>query len=306
MKNVLFFLTMVFLAANSFGQQTESKPDSKIILMPDTVKPWKISGIVTLNFNQAYFANWSAGGQNSLGLNAMFNLKADYKKGKHSWSNNLDLAYGFQLSAPGSSEEQLRKTDDKIDLTTSYGYQIGKKWDFTLLANFRTQFTNGYKYPDDTTIISTFMAPAYLVVGPGFSYKPAPFFSLFLSPASGRFTFVLDQRLADQGAFGVDSSKHIKGELGPYVRATLNKDLSKSINITSTLDLFTDYLKDFGNIDVNWNLLVVLKVNKWLATTIATQIIYDNDIMITDLQGNTGPRTQFRENIGVGISYKIH
>lgn len=116
----------------------------------------------------------------------------------------------------------------------------------------------------------------------------------------------MDQKLADMGAFGVDSTKNIKFEVGTYVRATLNKDVSKNINITSTLDLYSDYLKHYGNIDVNWNLLVTLKVNSWLATTIGAQIIYDDDVMITDLNGKTGPRTQFRENIGVGISYKIH
>lgn len=303
MKKLYSFLVIMLLSTSIFAQDSGIK---MVTTSTPPEGPWMVKGIATLNFNQAYFNNWAAGGESSLGLNALFNLQANYKKGKHSWANNIDLAYGFQLVAPGSSEEQMRKTDDKIDLTTSYGYQLSKHWDFTVLANFKTQFTKGYKYPDDSTVISNFMAPGYLVVGPGFTYKPVDYFSLFLSPASLKMTFVMDQKLADMGAFGVDSTKNIKFEVGTYVRATLNKDVSKNINITSTLDLYSDYLKHYGNIDVNWNLLVTLKVNSWLATTIGAQIIYDDDVMITDLNGKTGPRTQFRENIGVGISYKIH
>jgi hypothetical protein len=118
---------------------------------------------------------------------------------------------------------------------------------------------------------------------------------------------VLDQKLADAGSFGVEKGKNFRGEFGPYVRADLNKDLAKNINLSTTLELFTDYLKDFGNIDVNWSMLLSLKVNKWLATSISAQVIYDNDVMIkTTPTSEPGPRTQFKELLGVGISYTFH
>jgi hypothetical protein len=150
------------------------------------------------------------------------------------------------------------------------------------------------------------MSPGYLIAGLGFSWIPAKYFSLFLSPSSGRFTFVLDPKLADSGCFGVDRGKHIKGEFGPYIRAAFNKDLVKNINLNTTLDLFTNYLEEFGNIDVNWSLLLTIKANKWLSTIVSTTLIYDNNVKITDLQGKTGPRTQFKENLGIGITYMIH
>lgn len=306
MRKILLLMTAIALCGSVSAQDTIAKIAARNEFVPDSVKPWTIQGMLTLNLSQAYFSNWSAGGDNALGFNGMFNLKADYKKGKHSWMNNIDLAYGLQYNAIGSSEQQFRKTDDKIDLTTSYGYQIGPKWDLSVLANFKTQFSKGYNTPDDSTVISDFMAPGYLIAGLGFTYKPAPWFSVFLSPLSERLTFVMDQALADSGAFGVEPGKNIKNELGAYVRATLNKDISKTFNVTSTLDLYTDYLENFGNIDVNWNLLLILKINKFLAATVNTQVIYDDDVMITDLDGKTGPRLQFRENIGIGISYKIH
>ena len=152
------------------------------------------------------------------------------------------------------------------------------------------------------------MAPTYLLGGIGITYRPANFFTLYLSPSSGRVTFVLDDSLSKQGACGVDPGKKYRTEFGPYLRADLNKDLAKSINLSSSLELFSDYFHNFGCIDVNWNLLLTLKVNKWLATIINCQVIYDDDTMIqtNPPEPATGPRTQLKETIGVGLSYKFH
>jgi hypothetical protein len=111
------------------------------------------------------------------------------------------------------------------------------------------------------------MAPGYLVAGLGITYAPVKWFYLFMSPSSGRFTFVLDKKLSDSGAFGVDRGKKMHAEFGPYVRADMSKDFSKSINLSTTVEFFTDYIENFGNIDVNWSLLLTMKVNKWLAAS---------------------------------------
>jgi hypothetical protein len=309
MKKLYLILMAFVLAGSSMAQDTINKiarSAKPVEATPDTVKPWKITGVGSVNMNQAYFVNWAAGGESSLGLAAFANLQAVYKHKNHAWLNNLDLAYGFQLNAPGSADKQFRKTDDRIEFTSNYGYKVAPKWYASILVNFKTQFSYGYNYPDDSTIISKFMAPGYLVAGIGMTWVPTSYFNVFMSPASGRFTFVLDKQLSDSGAFGVERGKSILGQFGPYVRAAFNKDLAKNINLNTTLDLFTNYLENFGNINVNWNMLFTLKVNKWLATSISASLIYDDKVMITDLQGKTGPRTQFKENIGVGISYKIH
>ena len=299
------FLMLIVATSLAFGQD----PINKVAVQadpvtPDSVKAWTILGTTALNINQATFTNWAAGGQNSIGIGAMYNMKADYKKRKSSWKNTLDLAYGFQFLGKGKSA-MFTKTDDKIVYTTSYGYALSKHWDVTFLSSFRTQFTNGYNYPNDSVAISKFMAPAYLVVGLGVNYVPAEYFTLYLSPSAGRFTFVMDDTLSAQGAFGVDKGKQMKGEFGPYMRAVFNKEVFKNITVNSSLELFTDYLKKFGNIDLNWNVLIGLKVNKWLSTTINAQTVYDDDVMIKTSNGE-GPRTQFKEVIGVGIAYTFH
>jgi hypothetical protein len=313
MKRFLCLLIMTILSSGLVAQDiqkvSKAKDEALTGAPADTAKKhWYIQGSTGLTFTQAAFSNWAAGGQNSLGLSAMINLKANYKKGKHAWANTIDLGYGFQILGK-SKEAKYNKINDKIELTTAYGFELhqNKKWYLTLLVNFRTQFDKGYNYPNDSVVISKFMAPGYLIAGLGITYTPAKWFYLYLSPASGRFTFVLDTALANQGAFGVDKGKQIRGEFGPYLRADLNKDLAKNINLSTTLELFTNYLKGFGNIDVNWSFLLTMKVNKWLAASIQTQLIYDDDVMIqTDPTEMAGPRTQFKEMIGVGLSYKIN
>lgn len=305
---LLAFSFTLGLFAQDIAEVSKAVDKSKTGASNDSTKLWNISGMGTLNVAQAGYSNWSAGGQNSLGLVAMVNLNINYMKGRHAWANIIDLGYGFQFLGIGTSAQQYNKTDDKIELTSTYGYEIhrNKKWYLSVLANFRTQFSNGYKLPDDSTVISTIMAPGYLVAGIGITYVPAKWFRVYLSPASGRFTFVLDTALSNAGAFGVTAGQTIRGQFGPYLRADLNKDLAKNINLSSSLELFTDYLNQFGNIDVNLNVLLTMKVNSWLAATINAQLIYDDDVIIkTSPTDPGGPRTQFKELIGVGLSYKF-
>ena len=309
MKQIILLFCLAISTILSYSQEIVKVAKAKDEIgafPPDSVpKHWFLSGTAAFAFSQASFTNWSAGGENSVGLNASFNLKANYKNGKHAWGNTIGLGYGFNIIGKDNNA-QFNKTNDRIELTSAYGYEISKdkKWLVTALVNFRTQFSNGYNYPNDSNIVSTFMAPGYLVAGLGMTYAPVKWFYLYMSPCSGRFTFVLDTALSNQGEFGVTKGKTWKGEFGPYIRADMNKDLSKSINLATTLELFTDYLKDFGNIDVNWYMQMNLKVNKWLAASVTAQLIYDNDVIIKKEDGTPlGPRTQFKEIIGVGITY---
>lgn len=166
----------------------------------------------------------------------------------------------------------------------------------------------------------------------GIEWKPVTWFSLYLSPATGKFTFVTNQLIADQvigGAslWGTDPAiydslgniithgKKERTELGAYLAAGLIKDVFKNVNVATRLALFNSYTDDDKanrkNIDVNYDLLITLKVNSWLSANFFTNIIYDNDIIIADINedgtptGTTGPRTQVKEGFGIGLTYKI-
>jgi len=312
MKKMYLIILFISIAGLALSQDKDivkvaKAKDEVTAIKTDTVKAWYLDGIASLNFSQASFSNWSSGGQNSLGLNSFVNIKANYKKGKHSWGNTLDMGYGFIIQGK-MKDAKYTKSNDKLEFTSAYGYSISKdnKWLLTVLVNLRTQFSAGYNYPDDSTVTSKFMSPGYLVAGLGVTYAPAKWFYLFMSPSSGRFTFVLDKTLSDSGAFGVDRGKTMHAEFGPYVRADLNKDLSKTINLSTTAEFFTDYIESFGNIDVNWSLLLTMKINKWLAASIATQLIYDDKVKIkTAPTAEAIPHTQFKELFGIGLTYKI-
>ena len=311
MKKIVLIIVMISISGIITAQDIQKVAKAKQEILAekvDSAKHWYIAGSGNIAFSQAAFSNWAAGGENSVGLTAFLNLKANYKNGKHVWGNTIDLGYGFQFLG-NKGNTRFTKTNDKLELTSAYGYQISKneKWFITFLVNLRTQFAEGFNYPDDSTVISRFMSPGYVVAGVGITYTPAKWFYCYLSPVSGRFTFVIDQRLADSGSFGVGHGKHIRGEFGGYLRADMNKDLAKNINLSTTLELFSNYLKNFGNIDVNWSLRLTMNVNKWLAASIATQVIYDDDIMITTVPtAEPGPRTQFKELFGIGLTYTFN
>jgi len=279
----------------------------------DTTKNWTTKGNASLNFSESYFSNWSAGGDNSLNLIAKYTMSADYKKDRHSWNNWIDLAFGYNLI--GKNEPM--KTEDKIEFISAYNYNLKKSWEFTVMASFKSQFANGFDYEKDSTNnVSGFMAPAYIDLGPGISYKPSDHFLAYFSPVTPRWIVVLDQKLANEGAFGltpadtlngvVQNAKRVQSQFGAKLLLTINYEVAKNVKIASKLELFSDYLNNPQNIDVNWQVLVDLKVNSWLNVTFSTELIYDDDVTIYDANNVAlGPRTQFKQMLMVGIGYSF-
>lgn len=308
------------LAALTAIAQTDTTKKVK----PDTViSHWKRGGVAGFNFTQASFTNWAAGGTNSVSGQFLFNTYCNYKKGLTTWDNVLDISYG--LVKQGTSES-LRKADDKIDLTSKYGqYAFRKVWYYSLLANFKTQFQPGYRYSGDTakTLISDFMSPGYLVVAVGLDYKPTDKFSIFTAPLTTKYTFVYNQVLADAGAFGVEKAvydtagnrllpgRNVRQEFGGYFRMQYRGEIMKNIMLNAKLELFSNYLKNPQNIDVNTELLLTMKVNKYISCNLNIQAIYDHDIDVAvdnnhdGVTDGTGPRLQFRQVLGVGVAVKF-
>lgn len=310
MKNVLLFaLALVF--THSYSQST----------VPDSLKAWKKGGTGTLNFSQVSLSNWAQGGENSLSVTALFNLSANYKKGKTTWENTLDLAYGFLQSG----DARPRKSDDKIEFSSKYGYKTSNHWSYATMISFKSQLTPGYNYPNDSVVISNLMAPGYVTISTGMDYKPKDDFSFFMSPVTGKITIVNDQKLADVGAFGVQKAEYdstgsmitpgemVRYEFGALLSFKLKQVVAKNITLSTKLDLFSNYLSNPQNIDANWDMLINMKVNKYVSASISTTLIYDHDIPVpifTDINGvktqtGTGPRTQFKEVLAIGFSYKF-
>lgn len=273
----------------------------------DSAKAWKRGGLLGLNFTQSSYTNWSSGGQNSVSATLLVNLFTKYKAEKQIFDANLDLAYGrLQVG------EENRKSEDKIDFNAKYGLSaFGKRWFYSIIFDFKSQFDRGYNYPNDSVITSKFLAPAYMNYGAGLDFTPSESFSVMLAPLSAKTTMVNDKALSDAGAFGVDSGKTFRHEFGGSFTATLSKEIGKNVKLSTTLKLFSNYLDQPENIDVNWEMLLSLKVNKYISATLSAELIYDDDSHIPydkdgdGIKESDGPMTQFKEVLGIGFSYKF-
>lgn len=321
MKKIFIAIVLISSAANLIAQHTTEAEEELKERVHDTIpNGWRTGGLISLNFSQVSLTNWSAGGENSVSLNSLVVLSARYKKDHHTWDNSLEIGYGFLRTGNNKSQ----KTDDKLDFTTKYGRQTkGKKWYYSALLNFKTQMMPGYNYPNDTLKISDFLAPAYLLGGLGMDYKPNDNFSVYISPATAKMTIVNNEVLADAGMFGVEKAVYndlgikikdgemIRGEYGAYLRVVWKQDLMENVKFLTKLELFSNYIENPQNVDVNWEFLLNLKVNKYISATLTTQLLYDDDIdILIDNNGDgiideAGPRVQFKEVIGVGLNYKF-
>lgn len=299
-RKVLLLAAVMLLTGFSYSAtaQDEEIPDG-----------WHNGGVISLNMSQNSFTNWAAGGQNSVAINGLLNLTANYKKDKSAWDNALTIGYGKMLQK--GNDLGWVKTDDRIDLQSKYGRQATDKWFYSGLMSFRTQLDKGYNYPDTENKISDLLSPAYLLFSVGMDYKPNDNFTAFLSPVTSKNTIVNDDYLSSIGAFGVDPGKKFRPELGAYANLAYKKDeIVKNVNFLTKLDLFSNYLHNPQNIDISWENLLVLKVNEFISATINTLLIYDDDILVKIDEGFEGEpvmgrRAQFKEVIGVGLTYKF-
>jgi len=298
MKISILSLAIFLLAVNMSAQESVKKDSA-----------WKYSGLTSINFSQLSLSNWAAGGENSLSGNAILNLSAHYLKDKTAWDN--DLSMGFGLLKQGDA--LTRKSDDKIDFSSKFGYKASNHWFYSGLFSFKTQFAKGWDNPADANRIkiSNFMAPGYANLSFGMDYKPTENFALLLAPVTGKMTFVLDDDLSTAGAFGVDAGKKVRSEFGGFIKVSWTKEIMKNVRFNTKLDLFSNYLKDPQYVDVNWDLLLTFKVNEYISASFVSQLIYDHDIVFnldTNNDGTidyTGPKVQLKELFGIGLSYSF-
>jgi len=299
MKKIAILGAALLLAVNTQAQDAKTE-----------VKNWKYKAVGALSGTHASFKNWNAGGQNTISWIALFDAQANYKKNKFSLDNGLSLAYGQNriLRTPWA------KTDDVISLFSKAGYKISDKWNAALLLDFKSQFDLGKDA--DGIFSSKFMAPGYLTIALGAEYKPNDKFQMLISPLAGKLTFVNDFTLVNAGAFGVDPLTDLYGnngyalrkEFGAFVKFLYTDKVMENVTFKGKLELFSNYLHNPGNIDVNLETMFNFKINKWLSASWAFNMIYDDDINIKvyDQDANVigfGPRAQIKNVLSMGISY---
>ncbi|WP_333808962.1 DUF3078 domain-containing protein [Flavobacterium sp.] len=311
-KAYLFgFLFLIFQSNYSQIIRTE---------LPDTISYWSKENKVGLDVSQISFVNWNAGGNNSISGLLKGEFIRTYTKDNIRWKNELIMRYGINKQ----ERQEVRKTDDQFALNSTFGYKRDtvSNWYYAGKFNFRTQFANGYNYPNTELAISKPFAPAYTFLGIGAEYARKDInFNLYLSPLTQKTTMVFDQRLADQGAFGVDKAvydefgnlikkgKNIRNETGILITNQWKTEIYQNIKLEHRLSLYTDYLNKFGNIDVDWQLQLDMTVNQYVKANIGTHIIYDDDIKTKEEENGVqvikGPKVQLKQLLGVGLTYSF-
>jgi hypothetical protein len=310
-----FFASFSFLFCTTFvfGQDT-------IVKQPKDTTYWEKKNTVGLDISQIAFVNWNAGGVNSVSGLLKGNFIRKYQKGNLKWVNELIVRYGVNKQ----DGIELRKTDDAFQFASTMGYKKNEEsnWYSSAKFNFNTQFTNGYAYPNTNKAISKPFAPAYIFLGVGSEYvRKEKNLTLYISPLTMKTTLVLDERLANQGAFGVnkaiydvDGNLLRKGELyrmelGFLITNYYKKEIYKNIFWENRLSLYSDYVNNFGNIDVDWQIQFDLVVNEYVRANIGAHFIYDDDIKAKEQRNGEqvilGPKLQLKQMLGVGIVYNF-
>jgi len=312
MKKTIIIFFSIISANLSFAQDAtvvDLKKQSEITIKKDPKDTlqmkWKNGGSFNLNINQGSLSNWSAGGDKfSFSLNAYMNLYSYYKKDKNSWDNNLDMAFGFVKTTSLGK----RKSSDRIDYTSKYGYALNKHWNLSTLFNLRSQFANGFSYEKDAagndirTLTSKSFAPAYVLLSLGLDYKPVSNFSLFLSPLTGRWVVVSDTSLGK--LYGLVAGKKVKSELGAFLSANYTAKIGKNFTYKTKLDLFSNYKQNPQNVDVYWTNVITAKITKYINFSFNVDMIYDDDTHNVDPE--KGPAPQWLQLMGIGFAYKFN
>lgn len=296
MKKITLLALLVFPLI-SFAQEEDSE---------EPKEGWNKSGNISLLFNQAAFnAEWTGGGTSNYAANASLTYDFNYRKGKLTWDNRIVADYGITKT---KDDKFSRKTNDRLELNSIVGRQINEsKWFYSFFLNFRTQFAKGYAFGEDAdgneirTETTHFMSPGYLQIGPGFLWKENDNLKVNLAPATARLIFVDDMfttvpGYTDGDYFGVDAGESTRFEFGASISGYAKFDLMENISMENILNLYSNYLEDPQNVDLDYTMNLVLKVNDWISANATFQAIYDD---------NAVGAFQIREVLGIGVGYKF-
>lgn len=300
----LLLLTILFITSLAvYAQDT-----------PEAEAPkdgWHKAGNISLLFSQAAFNHeWTGGGTNNYAAGLTLSYDANLKRGKLIWDNRIMADYGITKTA---DQDFTRKTTDRLELNSLGGKQINESlWYLSAFANLRTQITSGYMYfenaagEQDRLETTKFFSPGYAQGGPGLLWKKSDNLKVNIAPATAKLIFVASE-FTDVGPdpvaiaafneapyFGVEANKTTRFELGAAVGAYAKFNLMENIVMENVLNLFSNYIEDPQNVDIDYTMNLVMSVNKWITANASFQAIYDDNAV----QG-----FQIREGLGIGVTY---
>ena len=287
-----FLLFFLIFSINTFSQE-ESQKDSL----------WTTRGNVAILLNQTGFSDWVGGGTNNFSGTLKFDYEWEYRDKGWDWLTNVESAYGL---AKYKNAPFARKIDDRILIQSIVGKEFTKNLSFSAFFNFTSQLGNGYKYKKDSNnneireLTTRIFSPAYFQLGSGFLWKKDETLWVNYSPIATRLILVskkfTQDLTGDDTYFGVLPNKSSRYELGANLTFHSEGNLLENIKYKQDLKLFSNYLEDASNIDLDYLVQIEVDINPFLSTQLIFQLIYDD---------NAISRLQVREVFGVGVQLKL-
>lgn len=295
MKKTVLTVALVFVINSVSAQVNEKELMKKTEEVVDKIKVekpdgWVKKGIFTFLANQSTFTNWQAGGQGNISGNVSINYDFNYKKSDWSWDNRLLAGYGLTKI----KDQPIQKTDDRIEFNSLLGKKASGYWYFSAFFNFKTQFDSGFDPKNITVKTSHFFSPSFFQFGPGMLWKKSDNFKFNIAPATSKLILVNSQFTESGSSFGVKQGESSRYEFGAAINGYYKFNAMENITLENIINLYSNYLEDAKNVDVDYTLNITMKINKYLSTNVAFQTIYDD---------NAFAGFQIRQVIGLGVNY---
>lgn len=297
MKKVILVVALAFTFTSGFAQVSEKellKKTEEAVAKRKDEKPngWVKKGTFTFLANQSSFTNWLGGGQSNISGNIGLNYDFNYKKDTWTWDNKVIAGYGLTKL----KGQNMQKTDDRFEFNTLLGKKAVGYWYYSAFFNFKTQFDSGFDPVDNTIKLSHFFSPAYFQFGPGMMWKKSDNLKFNIAPATSKLILV-DSNFTQLGpSFGVLQGDSSRYEFGAAISGYYKFNAIENVSVENILNLYSNYLENAQNVDIDYTMNIAMKINKVMSTNIAFQTIYDD---------NAFRGFQVREVIGIGVNYSF-
>jgi len=276
------------------GYNYSSAQDS--ITIPDTLRGTNTSWVVGLNGSQASYSNWSQGGTNNIAATGTSAFSTLYRGNNFAYGFLLDTRYGKTRI----EDEGTRKIADRLFFLNRFLYTLNEENpELKLFGNiiFRTQFDKGFDYgageDGDDILISEFMAPAYFNENIGIAYMPSDIFSVEAGLGLKQ-TYVREESLSE--TYGLDPGEQFRSEAGLTIGASLETDLMENVQLSSSLQSFTNFNSSISSTDIYFSNKLIGRVNSYINTNLSLDFVFDDDF---------SEEIQVAQVLSLGISYSI-
>ncbi len=262
-------------------------------LRAQTIKDttWKHELTAQLNLSQVSFSHWQAGGTDALAYIATLIGKSTQTLTSTVWTNSYKLAFG-QAKLNG---QDIRKTDDEINLESLLSYKWGVHIDPYVDATLLTQFAPGYTYSDTAAPVqvSAFFDPAYIKESAGIGFLLSKAFETRLG--IGLREIVTDKFNNYAAEPTENEVKKVRVTGGLESVSQLDFPIDTNVLFHTKLELFAP-IKTLDRIVVHGEGSITAKISKWFSTQLTALFINEPDV---------SPFTQIKEGLSLGISYAV-